>query len=181
VRQRWVNEFWLWIWENRRAVQTHQPILDLLAGFFYAKMLPTTSLKYPRHETERSINDFWHCSFENTRAGQRQQCSQQFHVLGSVPGPVPIRNRTVAKGLTTRKPRRLQLGRFYLQKPGISTSQVWLQLSIWVRIVSWHDQYVNCAFSCALSHPTFRIAIWPILVESQSKPRKFRLKCGGIW
>ena len=40
------------------------------------------------------------------------------------------RNRTMATGLTTRKPGPLEMGRFYHQKPGISSSQFWLRLSI---------------------------------------------------
>jgi hypothetical protein len=74
-----------------------------------------------------------------------------------VPGPIPTRNRTIATGLSTRKPRQFQLGSFYHQKPDISTSQVRLRLCILVLIASWHDQHVNCAGLCALSPPVFGI------------------------
>jgi len=76
----------------------------------------------------------------------------------------------------TKNPDHLQMGRFYHQKPSISSSQFWLQLSIWVLIVSWHDQYVDCAVLAALSPPPPRIAIGPIFVGSLSKTRQFRVK-----
>jgi len=76
-------------------------------------------------------------------------------------------------GLTTRKPGPFQLGRFYHQKPGILSSQFWLPLSIWVLIVSWHDEYVDCAVLAALSPPAFRLAIWLTFVELLSKPAIF--------
>jgi len=40
-----------------------------------------------------------------------------------------------------------------------------LKLSIWVLIVSWHDQYVDCAFLAALSLPAVKFGIGPIFVE----------------
>jgi len=76
---------------------------------------------------------------------------------------------------TTRNPEPLQLGRFYQQKPGIATSQPWLQLSIWVLIVLWHDQYIDCAVLWAVSPPAFRYVIWPTFLESRSKIREFWL------
>jgi len=42
---------------------------------------------------------------------------------------------------------------------------VWLQLSIWVVIVSWHSQYVSCSALARLSPPAFKLAIRLILVE----------------
>ena len=82
-------------------------------------------------------------------------------------------NRTVATRLTTRTTQPIGNGPVFHQKPGISCSQVWLQLSIWVLIVSWHDQYVDCAVSAALSPPAVRFAIRPVFVESLSKTRQF--------
>jgi len=61
-------------------------------------------------------------------------------------------------------------------QPGISTSQLRLQLSIWVLIVSWCDQYVDCAVEAALSRPDMRYVIRPIYVASLSKTRQFRSK-----
>jgi hypothetical protein len=49
-------------------------------------------------------------------------------------------------GLTTQKPRLLQLGRFYDPTPGLSTSHIRLQSSISVLIISWHNQHVNLQF-----------------------------------
>jgi hypothetical protein len=95
---------------------------------------------------------------------------------GSVPDSVPTRNWHVAMGLTTWKPGQLQLGRFYYHQPGISTSQVWRQLSIGVLNVSWHDRYINRAVSCAVSSPAFRFAIRPMFGESRSKTCEFQSK-----
>jgi len=61
------------------------------------------------------------------------------------------------------------MGLFYHQKPNISTQKLWLQLSIWVLIVSWHDQYVDCAVLTAVSPPTFRFLIRPLVLKSLSK------------
>jgi hypothetical protein len=55
-----------------------------------------------------------------------------------------------------------------------------LQLSIWVLIVSWHGEYVNCAIQCALSPPGFRFAIWPILIQSLWNNAQFQGKFRGI-
>jgi len=74
------------------------------------------------------------CSVSNGSSRQ-----QRFQPTTTVPGKSWNRNWTVAMGPTTRKPGMLQLGRFYHQKPGISTSQLWHKLSIWVLIVLWHD------------------------------------------
>jgi hypothetical protein len=79
-------------------------------------------------------------------------------------------------GITIRKSKLLQLGRFYNQKPGISTSHWWLQLSIWVLIISQHDQYVDCAVLVARSPPALRFAIWWLFVESQSNTSELRMK-----
>jgi len=81
-------------------------------------------------------------------------------------GSGPFQYWTVAMGLTTRKPQLLEMGRFYPQKPSISSSQLWLQLSIWVLIVSWEDQYIDSAVWAALRPRGFRFAIRPIIVES---------------
>jgi len=43
--------------------------------------------------------------------------------------------------------------------------QLSLQLSIWVPIILWHDQYVNCAEWWALSPPASRFAIRVIFDE----------------
>jgi len=49
--------------------------------------------------------------------------------------------------------------------PNIWFLLLWLQLSIWVLIVSWHSQYVNCSALAPLSPPLFKFAIWLIFVE----------------
>ena len=42
---------------------------------------------------------------------------------------------------------------------------LWLPLSIWLLIVSWHGQNLNCPALAALSPPASRFAIWLIFVE----------------
>jgi hypothetical protein len=42
---------------------------------------------------------------------------------------------------------------------------LWLQLNIWVLIVSWHSQYVNCSALAPLSPPEFKLEIELIFVE----------------
>jgi len=91
-------------------------------------------------------------------------------------GSGSTRNRTAATGLTSRKTRPTGNGPVWPQKPSISISQLCLQLSIWVLIVSWHDQYVDCAVLSALSHPDLRYVIRPIFVESLLNTRQFRFK-----
>jgi len=72
------------------------------------------------------------------------------------------------------------MGRFYHQTPGHWNWPFWLQLSIWVLIVSQHDQYVDCAVLVALSPPAFRFALWEAFVESRSKTRQSRLQSAII-
>ena len=104
----------------------------------------------------------------------RKWCWQQFQPARTVPGKGWDRNQTVATVFTPRKSGPLQFGRFFHQKPGIRTSQLWLQLSIWVLIILWGDQYIDCAVLQAHSPPAFRYAIRPIFMESRSKTCEFR-------
>jgi len=62
----------------------------------------------------------------------------------------------------------------------ITVPATWLQLNIWVLIVSWHDQYVDCAVLPPLSPPAVRFAIGPIFVESLWKKVIFRPKSAGF-
>jgi len=86
-------------------------------------------------------------------------------------GSSSTQNRTVATGLTTRKTQPIGNGPVLPPKTRFSTSQPCLQSSIWVLIVSWHNQYLDCAVLAALSPPDLRCVIGPIFVESQSKTR----------
>jgi len=79
-------------------------------------------------------------------------------------------------GFYHTKPGPLQLGRFYHPKPGISTSQVWLLLSIWVLIILWHDQYVDCSVLACHSLPAVKFAIRTIFIQSQLKIREIHMK-----
>jgi len=67
------------------------------------------------------------------------------------------------------------LQRVSTQNPLFKSQHFLLQLSIWVLIVSQHDQYVDCAVLVALSPPTFTFAMRQVFVESRSKTRQFRL------
>ena len=73
-------------------------------------------------------------------------CWQWFLIRSLVPGPVATRNRTIAMGFTTRKPRQLQLGRFYQQKRGILTSEHWFRIQYLSSdcIVTWSRHTLYC-------------------------------------
>ena len=58
--------------------------------------------------------------------------------------------------------------------------QLSLQLSIWVLIVSWHDQYVHCAGLVAVSHPAFGCAIRLIFVGWLWNQSTFYAKLAGF-
>jgi hypothetical protein len=55
----------------------------------------------------------------------------------------------------------------------------WLQLCIWVMIVSWNDQYADCAVLAPRSSPAVRFAIGPIFVEWPWKKVIFLPKSAG--
>jgi hypothetical protein len=62
------------------------------------------------------------------------------------------------------------------KNPGISSLHFWLQISVWVLIVTWHDHNVDCAVSAPLSPPALIFAIGSVLVASLLTTRTFRLK-----
>jgi len=97
----------------------------------------------------------------------------QFQMPSVVPVLVPPKTRPPQRVIPQQKPTPLEMGQFYHQKRGISSSQFWHQLGIWALIISWHDQYVDCAFSAALSPPTVRIVIGPRFIESLLKTPEF--------
>jgi len=66
------------------------------------------------------------------------------------------------------------LQRVSIQNPLLKSQHFLLRLSIWVLIVSQHEQYVDCAVLVAPLPPAFRFAIRQVLVESRSKTRQFR-------
>jgi len=72
------------------------------------------------------------------------------------------------------------LQRVFTQNPFLKSQHFLLQLSIWVLIVSQHEQYVDCAVLFAPSPPGFRFAIRQVLVESRSKTRQVRLNTAFI-
>ena len=78
------------------------------------------------------------------------------------------------------QPKPFEMGWIYQQQPGICSKQFQFQFSIWVLIISQHDQWVDCAVLATLSPPTLRFAIGPIFVESLSKSHEFRFLFGLI-
>jgi len=88
--------------------------------------------------------------------------------LGSLPAVRVLTSSLVRFGSRPgEKPDPLCLGGFVTLAavPLVPFLHLSLKLSIWVLIVSWHDQYVDCAFLAALSLPAVRFAIGPIFVE----------------
>jgi hypothetical protein len=61
-----------------------------------------------------------------------------------------------------------------------TSAKLWFQLSIRFLIVSWYDQYVDCAVLSALSSPAFRFAIWLIFVEWLWNKGKYKAKFAGV-
>jgi len=64
--------------------------------------------------------------------------------------------------------------------PNIWLPHVWLQLSVWVLILLWHGQYVNCTVLCGLTPPAFRFVIRPILIALRWNHAKFHPKFAGF-
>jgi len=63
---------------------------------------------------------------------------------------------------------------------GLWFLQLWLQLSIWVLIVSRHEQYVDCAVLTVLWPPTFRFVIRLIFVKWLRNTGSFEAKFAGF-
>ena len=57
---------------------------------------------------------------------------------------------------------------------------VWLKVSIWVLIVSRHDQYVDCTILEAHSPPAYEFAMRLIFVASLCNHAKFVEKLSGF-
>jgi len=64
--------------------------------------------------------------------------------------------------------------------PNLLFLHLWLQFSIWVLIVLWHDQSVDSAEWWALSPPSFRFVIQVIFVEWVWKKAQFSAKFAGF-
>jgi len=91
---------------------------------------------------------------------------QRFQVANKPKAPVWLRNHQGTR--TGHNPPGLWPGWNRSAVPfhgSYTLAELWLQISFWVLIVSWHDQYVYCAVLPALSPPAFRFAIRPIFVE----------------
>jgi len=62
----------------------------------------------------------------------------------------------------------------------IHFADVWLQLSFWVLIVLWHNEWAECAVLRALSPPAFRFVTRLIFVEWRWNTGKYWAKLGGF-
>jgi len=94
----------------------------------------------------------------------------RFVLAGLLPGP-DINPRVFGLGGTA------PLFDFTVLSTG---AQHWPQLSIWVLIVLWHDQYASCGVLCADWHPAFRFAIRPIFIESLWNKTQCEVKITGF-
>ena len=86
--------------------------------------------------------------------------------FGSRPGQKP--NQLCLGGFVTRTGHRavgIWPASNRTADPNIRFLLLWLQLSIWVLIVSWHSQYVNCSALAPLWPPASKFAIRLIFVE----------------
>jgi len=89
-------------------------------------------------------------------------------------------NRTLITVLTIQKTRTIGNGLVLPPKTRHFKSTILAPISNWVLIISWHDQYVDCAVLAPLSHSAVRYPIGPILAKSLSKTGAFRLTCDVI-
>jgi len=96
----------------------------------------------------------------------KQLSMSPLQLPGSVPGPVPTRNRTVAMGFHTKPAP---------QKSTFLDSIKYLSSD---RITTWKIRRL-CSL-VAPSPPAFRFAIRQVFVESRSKTRQFRLNSAFI-
>ena len=158
-------------------MRKYSNVLCAVGNFRHSKpVFAACVMDYPEysdlHNREQHVC-FW-CQCPKNELGDYVLPDKQ---LGLATGP----NSRVGSGpwqwvLPHEKPGPLEVCRFCHQKPGISTSQRCFQLSIWVLIISWNDQYRECAVLPALSPPDFRYVIRPIFVESLSNTRWFHVK-----
>ena len=88
------------------------------------------------------------------------------------------RNRPLATGLTSPKSRTIGNAPVLSTRTRHFKFTILLQLSIWVLIIRWHDQYAHCAVQAALQPPATRFAIGPIFVELLSKSLEFLRQYG---
>jgi len=88
----------------------------------------------------------------------------------------PVRVRNCRATRTGHKPLVFGPGWNWTAVPTLQFLQLGLQLSIWVLIVSWHDQYIDCAVLAAHSPAAFRFAIRLIFVEWLWNIGKFQVK-----
>ena len=80
-------------------------------------------------------------------------------------GPGWIRTGTGATGFTSSKDQTALNPRFFGRFHKFANSELWLQLSIWVLIISQYDIYLKDVVLHALSLPTLYFAIISIFVE----------------
>jgi len=82
---------------------------------------------------------------ETVQFSSRLVDNLELHCVGVV--VTRTRHRTVG----------FRLGWNWTTVPTLHFIQLWLHSNFWVLIVSWHDEYADCAVLRALSPPAFRI------------------------
>jgi len=119
----------------------------------------------------------WGFSSAVTTAAALWSLVQRFWlILSSSPGSnVSNRSKFPGQFRVQFQPGTELLQQVSTYNPLVKSQHFLLQWSIWVLIVSQHDEYVDCAVSVALSPPAFRFAIRQVFVESRSKTHQFGL------
>jgi len=147
-----------------------------------------TKSAYVMKIREKNTNCYWNFLISLLYNICYKKCWQQVRVthqqsgfwlairLGLVPDPAKNPTRFVFGSVVIRGGTAQQVD---FTVPS-ALDQLWPQLSIWVLIVSWHDQYANRAVLSAHSPPGFRFAIRPILVELLWNNAKYDAKIPGF-
>jgi hypothetical protein len=143
--QRWLKkafsicliEFDAW-WENIGIQALPNPIQQCVIHCRYPKMYHASDIS----ESIQLIDSGDHFT---------PNISEQLLVLAMVPnslvgsGSCSTQTRTLATGSATWKTRTVGTAPVLPAKPSISSEQFELQLRIWVLIILWHNQYIDCA------------------------------------
>jgi len=80
-----------------------------------------------------------------------------------------------------KHPGPLHLGRYPAYNLPVASPDLSLQLTIWVLIVLWQEQYVDCAVFAQHSPAAVRLEIRSIFVEWRSETRYFCWKLALLW
>jgi hypothetical protein len=150
------------------------------------------------------VHVYWTEKVTTTKQKEYQGCLNRAWqvVLATSPGNPPVVQRLAGglvwfgsrpgqqldlfclRGFVTRTGHKLAVFWPGWNRPAVPTLRFphqCLQFSVWVLIVSWHDQYEDCAVRATLSPPAFTFAIPPIFIAWLWKMDKCYATLAGFW